>query len=343
MQIPLTQIAQMLSARIQGNTDILISNIAKIQEAKTGDITFLANPKYEPYVYTTQASAVIVSKNFQAKHPIQATLLIVEDAYTAFSTLLQAYEKVIHVPKRGIEQPCFIDAKASVGKEVYIGAFAYLAEGVQVGDFVQIYPNTYIGENVTIGENTVIYSGVKIYKNCKIGSNCIIHAGAVIGSDGFGFAPKSDGSYQTIPQLGNVVIEDNVSIGANTTIDRATLGSTIIKKGVKIDNLVQIAHNVVIGENTVIAAQTGIAGSTTVGANCMIGGQVGIAGHLKIADKVNIGAQSGIGGDILQENTTWQGSPAIDLKEYYKAYAIFKKLPEIYRKISTIERQLQEK
>ncbi|MCS6795192.1 MAG: UDP-3-O-(3-hydroxymyristoyl)glucosamine N-acyltransferase [Raineya sp.] len=342
MKFSLLQIAQLLSAQIEGNAQVEISNVAKIQEAKTGDIAFLANPKYEPYIYTTQASAVIVNKDFQPKQAVSATLLRVEDAYTAFSKLLLEYEKLINSPKKGIEQPCYIHEKAIVGENVYVGAFTYISEKAQIGSNTQIYPNVFIGENVKIGENTIIYAGVKIYKNCVIGNNCIIHAGAVIGSDGFGFAPQTDGSFQTIPQLGNVVIEDNVSIGANTTIDRATLGATLIKKGVKIDNLVQIAHNVVIGENTVIAAQVGIAGSTEVGANCMFGGQVGIAGHLKIANKVNIGAQSGLGTDITQENTNWQGSPAIDLKEFYRAYAVFKKLPEIYKKLTQIERQLQE-
>lgn len=342
MKFPLIQIAQLLSARIEGNADIEISNVAKIQEAQAGDIAFLANPKYEPYIYTTQASAVIVSKDFEPKQAISTTLLVVEDAYTAFSTLLLEYEKIINLPKKGIEQPCFISEKAILGENLYIGAFAYIGENAQIGNHTQIYPNVFIGENVKIGKNTIIYAGAKIYKNCVIGDNCVIHSGAVIGSDGFGFAPQADGSFKTIPQLGNVIIEDNVSIGANTTIDRATLGATIIKKGVKIDNLVQIAHNVIVGENTVIAAQTGIAGSTEVGANCMFGGQVGIAGHLKITNKVNIGAQSGLGTDITQENTNWQGSPAMDLKEFYRAYAVFKKLPEMYRKLAHIERQIQE-
>jgi len=341
MQFTVQQIAQILGGEIEGDAQALISNLGKIQEAKSGDIAFLANPKYENFIYTTQATAVIVSKDFQPKQHISATLIRVEDAYSAFSKLLETYEKMISVEKKGKENPCFIHETATLGEETYIGAFAYIGEKAKIGDKVKIYPNVYIAENVSIGENTIIYAGVKIYKNCIIGSNCVIHAGAVIGSDGFGFAPQADGSYQTIPQIGNVVIEDDVSIGANTTIDRATMGSTIIRKGAKIDNLVQIAHNVIVGENTVIAAQAGIAGSTEIGGNCMLGGQVGVAGHIKIANKTIIGAQSGLGGNVEQEGLQLQGSPAFGVKEFYKTYAVFKKLPELYRQINDLERKLK--
>ena len=341
MQFTVQQIAQILGGEIEGDAQALISNLGKIQEAKSGDIAFLANPKYENFIYTTQATAVIVSKDFQPKQHVSATLIRVADAYSAFSKLLETYEKMISVEKKGKENPCFIHETAILGKETYIGAFAYIGEKAKIGDKVKIYPNVYIAENVSIGENTIIYAGVKIYKNCIIGSNCVIHAGAVIGSDGFGFAPQADGSYQTIPQIGNVVIEDDVSIGANTTIDRATMGSTIIRKGAKIDNLVQIAHNVIVGENTVIAAQAGIAGSTEIGGNCMLGGQVGVAGHIKIANKTIIGAQSGLGGNVEQEGLQLQGSPAFGVKEFYKTYAVFKKLPELYRQINDLERKLK--
>jgi len=340
MKFTVQQIAFMLNGKVQGDANLEISNLGKIQEAKQGEIAFLANPKYESYIYTTQATAVIVGKDFEAKQTIQATLIIVEDAYSAFSRLLEEYDKIISFSKKGIENPSFINETAKVGSDLYLGAFAYVGSHAIIGNNCKIYPNAYIGDNVSIGNNTIIYAGAKIYKDCVVGDNCVIHAGVVIGSDGFGFAPQADGSYKTVPQIGNVVIEDNVSIGANTTIDRATMGSTIIKKGVKIDNLVQIAHNVIIGENTVVAAQAGIAGSTEIGSNCMLGGQVGIAGHLKIASKTNIGAQSGLGSNITEESTNWQGSPAFELKSFYRATAIFKKLPEIFRQLNELEKKV---
>lgn len=341
MQFTVQQIAQILGGEIEGDAQTLISSLGKIQEAKSGDIAFLANPKYENFIYTTQATAVIVGKDFEPKQSVSTTLIRVKDAYSAFSQLLQVYEKMIAVEKKGKESPCFIHETATLGEDIYVGAFAYIGENAKIGNRTKIYPNVYIAENVIIGENTVVYAGVKIYKNCVVGSNCVIHAGAVIGSDGFGFAPQSDGSFQTIPQIGNVILEDNVSIGANTTIDRATMGATIIKKGAKIDNLVQIAHNVVVGENTVIAAQAGIAGSTEIGSNCMLGGQVGLAGHIKIANKTILGAQSGLGGNIEEEGLQLQGSPAFAVKDFYKTYAVFKKLPELYRQINALERKLQ--
>lgn len=341
MQFTVLQIAQILGGEVEGNADAPINSLGKIQDAKTGDIAFLANPKYESFIYTTKATAVIVSKSFQAKHPLTTTIIRVEDAYSAFSKLLETYEKMTAVAKKGIETPSFIHETATIGQDAYIGAFAYIGEKTTIGNNTKIYPHTYIAENVVIGENTIIYAGAKIYKDCVIGNHCVIHAGAVIGSDGFGFAPQTDGSFQTVPQIGNVVIEDYVSIGANTTIDRATMGSTIIKKGVKIDNLVQIAHNVTVGENTVIAAQAGIAGSTEVGSNCMLGGQAGLAGHIKIANKTIIGAQSGLGGNIEEEGLQLQGSPAFGVKDFYKTYAVFKKLPELYRQIGALERKIQ--
>ncbi|GAB4124560.1 MAG: UDP-3-O-(3-hydroxymyristoyl)glucosamine N-acyltransferase [Raineya sp.] len=341
MQFTVQQIAQILGGEIEGDDQAFITNLGKIQEAQKGDIAFLANPKYEHFIYSTQATAVIVSKDFQPKQAISATLIRVPDAYLAFSKLLATYEQMFVLAKKGIETPSFIHETATIGQELYIGAFSYIGEKAKIGNYSKIYPNTYIAENVVIGENTIIYAGVKIYKNCTIGSNCIIHAGAVIGSDGFGFAPQTDGSFQAIPQIGNVVIEDNVSIGANTTIDRATMGSTLIKKGAKIDNLVQIAHNVVVGENTVIAAQAGIAGSTEIGNNCMLGGQVGLAGHIKIANGTILGAQSGLGGNIEEEGQQLQGSPAFAVKDFYKTYAVFKKLPELYKQINALERKLQ--
>lgn len=340
MKFSVQQIALMLNGKVQGNPDLEISNLGKIQDAKQGDIAFLANPKYESYIYSTQATAVIVGKDFEAKQAIEATLIIVEDAYSAFSKLLEEYEKLISFSKKGIENPSFISDSAKVGKDLYVGAFAYIGSNVQIGDNCKIYPNSYIGDNVKIGNNTIIYAGVKIYKDCMIGNDCVLHAGAVIGSDGFGFAPQTDGTYKTIPQIGNVIIENHVSIGANTTIDRATMGSTIIRQGAKIDNLVQIAHNAIIGKNTVVAAQAGIAGSSEIGDNCMLGGQVGIAGHLKIASKTNIGAQSGLGSNITEEGTNWQGSPAFELKSFYRAAAIFKKLPEIFRQLNELEKKV---
>jgi UDP-3-O-[3-hydroxymyristoyl] glucosamine N-acyltransferase len=340
MKFTVQQIALMLGGKIKGNADLEIRNLGKIQDAQEGDIAFLANPKYEPYIYTTQASAVIVGEDFDAKNTITATLIIVKDAYSAFTKLLEEYEKLVAFSKNGIENPSYMSESAQVGENLYLGAFAYVGNHVKIGNNCKIYPHVYIGDNVNIEDNTIIYAGAKIYKDCKIGKHCTIHAGAVVGSDGFGFAPQTDGTYKTIPQIGNVILEDYVSIGANTTIDRATMGSTIIKKGAKIDNLVQIAHNVVIGENTVIAAQAGVAGSTEIGSNCMLGGQVGIAGHLKIASKTNIGAQSGLGSNVTEEGTNWQGSPAFDLKSFYKSTAIFKKLPEIFKQLNELEKKV---
>lgn len=327
MEYTAKQIAELLNGEVIGDPEVKINRLAKIEEAQSGSITFLANPKYEDYIYSTKASIVVVNESFVPQQSIQATIVKVKDAYRGFAVLLDAYNKLT-ANKIGIEQPSFISSTAKIGANPYIGAFAYIGENVVLGDNVKIYPGVYIGDNSTIGNDTVIFAGVKIYAETQIGNNCRIHSGAVIGGDGFGFAPQDDNNYMKVAQIGNVIIEDNVEIGSNTTIDRATLGSTIIRKGVKLDNLIQVAHNVEIGQNTVIAAQTGIAGSTKIGKFCMIGGQVGIVGHIVIADKVKIAAQSGIGSNILIEGEVVQGSPAFNNQEYKKSYLAFRRMPE---------------
>ncbi|CAG0982357.1 MAG: UDP-3-O-(3-hydroxymyristoyl)glucosamine N-acyltransferase [Bacteroidetes bacterium] len=339
MEFTAKNIAELLQGEIEGNPNVSVSSLSKIEEGCEGAITFLSNPKYEPYIYTTKASVVIVNKSFiaESKLPQNCTLIRVSDSYIAFTKLLEAYNHYKN-NKKGIEQPCYISKTAIIGENVYIGAFTHIGENVKIGGYTKIYPNCTIGENTTIEENTTLYSNVTVYHDCKIGKNCTLHSGVIIGADGFGFAPDQQNHYNKVPQIGNVIIEDNVEIGANTCIDRATLGSTLIKKGVKIDNLVQIAHNVVIGENTVIVSQTGIAGSTKIGKNCLIGGQVGIVGHLTIADGVKIAAQSGIGSNIPQENAIVQGSPAFAVGDYKRAYVGFKKLPEILERLNKIER-----
>lgn len=341
MEFTALQIANLLGGEVLGNTDASVSSLAKIEEGKVGSLSFLSNPAYTHYIYTTEASIVIVDKNFVAEHHVNATLVKVDDARMAFAKLLEMYNQM-RLAKTGIEQPSFIASSATVGKNCYIGAFSYIGENVIVGNNVKIYPNAYIGDNTTIANDTVIYAGVKIYHDCVVGEHCTIHSGAIIGGDGFGFAPNSsENSYAKVTHIGNVVLENNVEIGSNTTIDRATLGSTIIRKGAKLDNLIQIAHNVEVGENTVIAAQTGIAGSTKIGANCMIGGQVGIVGHLTIANGVKIAAQSGIGQSIINENEILQGSPAFAIGDYKRSYVMFKKLPQLNSKISELEKQLK--
>lgn len=342
MEFTAKQIASLIQGEVEGNENQIIRDVSKIEEGKPETLTFLSNPKYEHYLYTTEASVVIVNKSFVPKEKVKATLIKVEDAYRALATLLQYYESSL--PKKtGIEQPSFIHETAQLGDFVYVGAFAYISEKAKIGKGAQIWPGAFIGEGVKIGEGTIIYSGVKIYKQCVVGKNCIIHAGAVVGSDGFGFAPDPDGNYQKIPQVGNVVIEDNVEIGANTTIDRATMGSTILHEGAKIDNLVQIAHNVEIGSNTVIAAQTGIAGSTKIGENCMFGGQTGISGHIRIADGTKLAAQTGVASAIKQPGTAWMGSPAINYLNFNKSYVIFKKLPELYKQLQELQNKVDKK
>ncbi|MBL7862436.1 MAG: UDP-3-O-(3-hydroxymyristoyl)glucosamine N-acyltransferase [Cyclobacteriaceae bacterium] len=341
MEFSIAQIAAMLGGEVKGNGAEKINMLAKIQDAKKGQIAFLSNPKYEHFIYTTQASAVIVKKDFQARKEITSSLILVDDPYTSFTALLEEYHKVISFQKSGIEQPSFIGDGSATGTQIYRGAFSYIGNKVTIGDNVKIYPHVFIGDNVVIGNNTILHPNVKIYADSRIGNNCVIHAGAVIGSDGFGFAPQGDGSYKSIPQLGNVLIEDNVTIGANTVIDCATLfgDSTIVRRGVKLDNLIQIAHNVEIGKNTVIAAQTGISGSTKVGESVMIAGQVGIAGHLVIANRTQIGAQSGILKSPKEEGTQLNGSPAFDLKDHFRSYVIFKRLPELNDRLRELEKK----
>ncbi|MEK6780312.1 MAG: UDP-3-O-(3-hydroxymyristoyl)glucosamine N-acyltransferase [Bacteroidota bacterium] len=342
MEFTINQIAQMLGGEVKGNGGDKINMLAKIQDAKTGQIAFLANPKYEHYIYSTQASAIIVGKDFQAKKGIDSTLIIVEDPYLSFTKLLEEYHKLINFQKTGIEQPSFMGENCIVGDNIYRGAFSYIGNHVKIGDNVKIYPHAFVGDNVVIGHNVILYSNVKLYADTKIGVNCVIHSGTVIGSDGFGFAPQHDGTYKTIPQMGNVVIEDNVTIGANTVIDCATLygDSTIIRQGVKLDNLIQIAHNVEIGKNTVIAAQTGISGSTKVGENCVLAGQVGIAGHLEIANNTSFGGQTGVSKSIKEEGQRLFGNIAMDIKEYFRSYAIFKKLPDLNYRLRELEKKV---
>jgi UDP-3-O-[3-hydroxymyristoyl] glucosamine N-acyltransferase len=332
------QIAGILEGEVEGDPEVEVSKLSKIEEGIPESLSFLSNPRYTPYIYTTKASAVIVDKNFKAENKISATLIRVDDAYKSFSKLLEYYNQV-KMNKTGIEQPVFISESANYGKNIYIGAFAYIGDNVKIGDHVKIYPNVYIGDNVTIGNKVTLFSGAKIYSDTQIGNNCVIHSSAILGADGFGFAPNEKGEFIKVPQTGNVIIEDNVDIGAATSIDRATLGSTIIRKGVKLDNQIQIAHNVEIGKNTVIAAQTGIAGSTKIGENCMIGGQVGIAGHLSIGNNVRVQAQSGIGRNV-KDNETLQGSPALTYNDYNKSYVHFKNLPKIINRLNTIEKNI---
>jgi UDP-3-O-[3-hydroxymyristoyl] glucosamine N-acyltransferase len=341
MEFTVQQIAQMVRGTFRGNGQDKIRMLARIQDAKAGEISFLSNPKYEQYLYTTKATAVIVSSDFVPKKDISTTLIAVDDPYSSFTVLLEEYHKLVSFQKTGVEQPSFLGEGCTVGSDVYRGAFSYIGSNVRLGENVKVYPHTYIGDDVVIGDNVILHANVKVYPGTRIGSFCEIHSGTVIGSDGFGFAPQEDGSYKSIPQLGNVIIEDNVVIGANTVIDCATLmgDATVIRKGVKLDNLIQIAHNVEIGKNTVIAAQTGISGSTKVGENCVLAGQVGIAGHLVIANNTSVGAQAGISKSVKEEGQRLLGYPVFDIKEYFKSYAIFKQLPDLNLRL----RQLEEK
>ncbi|HYQ58971.1 MAG TPA: UDP-3-O-(3-hydroxymyristoyl)glucosamine N-acyltransferase [Draconibacterium sp.] len=339
MDFKATDIASFLNGEIVGDGNVKVSHVSKIEDGKPGTLAFLANPKYEHFIYETKASAVLVNKSFNPKEPISATLIKVDDAYQAFAALLDLYVQAKAGMKKGIEQPCFIAESATVGQDVYIGAFAYLGNNVKIGDNVKIYPQVHVGDNVTIGNNCILYPGAKVYDDCKIGNRCIIHSGAVLGADGFGFAPQEDGTYKKIHQIGNTILEDDVEIGANTTIDCGTMESTIIKKGVKLDNLIQIAHNVEIGENTVMAAQTGISGSTKVGKNCMFGGQVGLGGHINVGDHVTLGAQSGVVSN-LKSNQTLLGSPAIEIKTAMRAYVLLKDLPEIRRDVLQLKKTI---
>lgn len=340
MEFSAEMIAAYLGGEIVGNAQATVSTFAKIEEGHPGALSFLANPKYEHYIYETQSSIVIVGKDFKPQHDVKATMIKVEDAYGSFAKLLELY--AAHKPRRtGISEKADISPEAKVGNSCYIGAFAVIEAGAKIGDNVCIYPNTYVGEGVTIGDNTTLYAGVKVYEGCRIGRNVIVHAGAVIGADGFGFAPQEDGSYSKIPQIGNVVIEDNVEIGANTCIDRATMGSTIIHRGVKLDNLIQIGHNVVIGENTVCASQVGVAGTSKVGRHCMLGGQVGIAGHLTIGDNAQIGSKAGISNNVPADSVYF-GYPALPISRYHRANAVFRNLPELSKTVYRLEKQMAE-
>lgn len=337
MKFTALQIANILEGEVDGNPEIEVSKLSKIEEGESGSLTFLSNPKYTSYIYSTEASITIVDRAFSPEEKLQTTLIRVENPYKAFSKLLEYYN-MVKLNKTGVEEPVFLSKSASLGQNIYLGAFSYIGDNVQIGDNVKIFPGVYIGDNVSIGNNVIVFAGAKIYSETSIGNHCVIHSSVVLGADGFGFTPNENGEYKKVPQIGNVIIEDHVDIGAATTIDRATLGSTIIRKGVKLDNQIQIAHNVEIGENTVIAAQSGIAGSTKIGKNCMIGGQVGIAGHLVIGNGVKIQAQSGIGRNV-KDNETLQGSPALNYGDYNKSYVHFKNFPKIIDRLNTIEKK----
>ncbi|MCX6218906.1 UDP-3-O-(3-hydroxymyristoyl)glucosamine N-acyltransferase [Spirosoma sp.] len=339
MKFTVKQIATLLGGEVAGNDTLAITGLAKIEEGKPGDISFLSNLKYEPFLYTTQASAVIVDRSFQPKKPVLSSLIFVENSYSAFTQLLEEYYRQLSFAKAGVEQPSYMGEGCQIGDHIYRGAFSYIGQNCRIGRNVKIHPHAYVGNNVCIGDNTIIHPGARILDDCVIGKSCVIHPNAVIGSEGFGFAPQPDGSYKTIPQLGNVILEDFVNVGSNTTIDCATMGSTIIRKGVKLDNLIQIGHNVDIGENTVIAAQTGISGSTKLGQNCVIAGQVGFAGHLTIANGTKVGAQSGVGKNVYEEGTSLNSSPAFGLKESMRSLAIFRKLPALEQRLTNLEKK----
>jgi UDP-3-O-[3-hydroxymyristoyl] glucosamine N-acyltransferase len=340
MEFTAQQIASFLNGTVSGDPEVKVNNFSKIEAGKPGTLTFLANPKYEHHIYSTEASIVLVNNDFTPSEPVRATLIKVSNAYAALAMLLNMVEQA--KPKKiGVDSSACISATAIVGSDCYIGNFAYVGENVVIGNNSKIYPYAYVGDGVKIGDNTIVYPHVTIYEGCIVGSRCILHAGSVIGADGFGFAPEGE-KYNKIPQLGNVILEDDVEIGANTTIDRAVMDSTIIRRGVKLDNLVQIAHNVEIGENTVMAAQVGIAGSAKVGKHCMFGGQVGIAGHITIPDKVNFGAQAGTLGTGIKEGETYLGSPAFPVKDFMRSSVIFPKLPELYRTIGQMQREIEQ-
>lgn len=338
MEFSARQIAELIGGAVEGNPDAALQTFSKIEEAGPGALTFLANPKYSHHIYTTGASAVLVSDDFKPTQPIESTLIRVKDPYAALAQLMRMVDELTHPRPGGIEQPAFIAPGVEISDDCYVGAFAYIGSGAKVGRNVAIYPQAYVGPGVSIGEGTIIYAGAKIYHGCKIGKNCIIHAGAVIGADGFGFAPNPDGTYSKIPQLGHVEIGDDVEIGANTTIDRATMGHTAVGRGTKLDNLIQVAHNVEIGENTVMASQVGIAGSTKVGSNCMVGGQVGIAGHITIGDRVNIGAQSGLHTNTAP-NQTIMGSPAINARKWMRQTAYVNRIDELFSRVNKLEKE----
>ena len=341
MQITAAQLCELLKGRLIGDPQQEISNIAKIEEAKKTDVSFIANPKYLKYATTTEAGVLIVARSFKATEEVRATLIVVEDPYASFTEVL-SYVEQSAIPEKGIDPSAYVSPSAVVGRDVYIGPFAYVGHSAELKANARLYPHAYLGDNATVGENTIIYSGVKIYHHCKVGARCILHAGAVIGSDGFGFAPQPNGTFKKIPQTGNVIIENEVEVGANTTIDRGTLGSTIIRNGVKLDNLIQIAHNVDIGENTVIASQTGISGSTQIGKNCMIGGQAGFVGHISVADGSKINAKSGVSKTIATPQQAWTGTPVAPFRESLRWYAHTKQLPDLVKRLNDLEKKLDD-
>jgi len=339
MEFTASQIAGFLNGTVEGNPEIKVSTLSKIEEGKPGTLTFLANMKYHPFIYTTRASVVVVSDDFVPNQPLEVTLIRVPDPYTAFARLLEMYNTT-KASRKGISPQAYLAPTAKVGENVSLGEFTYVGEHAVVGNNVQLYPQVYIGDNVTIGDDTVLYPGVKVYTDCIVGKRCTLHAGVVVGSDGFGFAPQAENIFKKVPQIGNVIIEDDVEVGSNTTIDRATLGSTILRKGVKLDNLIQVAHNVEVGENTVIAAQSGISGSTKIGKNCMVAGQVGFVGHLVIGDNVKVGAQSGIENN-LKDNNFYLGSPAQEISKTRKIYVHWRNLDQIVKRINVLEKLLK--
>jgi len=340
MKFTASQIAALLGGTVEGDPNAEVWNVAKIEEGAPGMLSFLANPKYTPYLYTTTSSVVIVNKDFEAKAPVAATLIRVEDAYASFAKLLAYYDQMSQ-DKRGISSLAFVAASAQCGENLYLGEFAFVGENAKIGNNVKLYPQVYVGDGVVIGDDTVLYPGVKLYRNTVIGKRCIVHAGAVIGADGFGFAPQEDGHYEKIPQVGNVVIDDDVEIGANTTIDRSTMGSTHVHKGVKLDNLVHLAHNVEVGENSALAAQVGVSGSTHLGKNCVVGGQSGFVGHLHIADGSKFGGQCGIMGSIKEENQEFMGTPIQPLRQYLVSNARFRHIDEMARRLDALEKELE--
>ena len=341
MQFTAHELSLMLNGTVEGDASVAVNQLAKIEEAQAGSLTFLANPRYQQYLYTTNASVVIVNNDQALAQPVKATLIRVPNAYSAITVLLEKYN-TIKLNKTGVEQPCFIHPSAKIGEDVYVGAFAYIGPNVTIGNNCKIYPNCFIADDVILGSNVTLFPGVKIYFDCVLGNNVIIHSGTIIGADGFGFAPAGDGTYTKISQIGNVLIEDDVEIGSNTTVDRATMGSTVIRKGVKLDNLIQIAHNVEIGANTVVAAQTGISGSTKIGENCIIGGQVGIVGHITIAKGSQIQAQSGVSRTITEEGKKWMGSPAFPLNDHMRSQIVINRLPGLEKRINELVKIITE-
>lgn len=339
MTFPVSQIALIVNGKVEGDPNATVDSFGKIEEAKQGQLSFLANPKYEEFLYTTKASVLIINEAYELRQPVATTLIRVPDAYTAFATLLSKYQEIMQQQLSGVQEPSYISKTASYGKQVFIGAFAYLGEKVKIGDNTKIYPQVYIGNNVTIGDNCIIHPGVRIYHDCTVGNHVTIHAGTIIGSDGFGFAPQADGSFKKVPQIGNVMIEDHVEIGSNTTIDRATIGSTIIRSGAKLDNLIQIAHNVEIGNSSVIAAQAGISGSTKIGKGVMIGGQAGIVGHIQLGDGAKVNAQSGVSKSI-DPGKAVTGSPAYDYTSALRSQAVTRKLPELEKRVKELEARM---